>query len=121
MPVRKTRKAATKRGCRAKGRAMAACFIDGEKIRHKGSCDSTWEGHFSKASGGIIYKGHVYKAVSTFARDHYTSENKRMNPVSRAGHPHGNNTGKGGVNGWLECEIYRDGQWISTFELKAHV
>ena len=102
---KKTRKAAKRAtpGCRARGHALKACFVDGEKIRHEGSCPTVWEGRFSASSGGIVYKGEVYKALSSFAAAHYEAERKDRTEAS---------------NGWLECEVHRSGQWISTFNLR---
>ena len=80
------------------------CFADGEKIRHEGSCPTIWEGHFSSTSGGIVHKGEVYKALSSFAMAHYKTERKDRFD---------------NANGWAECEVQRNGNWISTYYLKA--
>ena len=100
----KTRKSSPNPGCRAKGKALKMCFSDGEKIRHKGACPNIGEGHFSANAGGIIYKGELYKALSAFANDHYDKERKDRTDAA---------------NGWLECEVFRNGDWVSTYNLKA--
>jgi len=122
-----TKRALTKKqkpGCRARGRALGSCFKDGEKIRHKGKCDSTWEATYNNKIGKLVHDGYVYTTLSTFSRDHYTSEGKRMKAVGTRGKKKGvhfNNSeiGRGGVNGWEECEVFRNGEWVSTFSLNA--
>jgi len=85
---------------------LQRCFVDGEKIRHKGSCPNVWQGHFSAKAGGIIYKNQLYKSLSSFAANHYETERSDRTDAA---------------NGWFECEVLRDGEWISTFNLKRQL
>jgi hypothetical protein len=101
-----TKKAQLKPGCRARGNALTKCFMDGERIHHKGSCPTYWEGKFDSTEGGLIYKGKLYKTLSAFAASHYEAERK--------------DRGKN-ANGWAECEVFRNGEWVSTMNLKPRM
>ncbi len=87
------------KGCRD----MTKCFTNGQKIRHVIGINNIWVGIYDSNKNGIQYNNKIYKSLSGFAENHYSTD--RPDRCSSA-------------NGWRECECEVNGSWISTFNLQ---
>jgi hypothetical protein len=78
-------------------RDMRKVFKDKQVVRHSiGS--SVWSGIYDLAQNVIIYNNTSYKTPSGFAKAHYSDVKSDRTTA----------------NGWVECQIEKDGVWVST-------
>ncbi len=93
-------------------REPAKCFYDNDKLRHKitsrlkhlgtESKDSIIEFTYSRITNKFTYDRRIYNTMNQITTLHY----EKINPDRTTSN-----------NAWKECEVLRNGVWISTYNL----
>lgn len=86
-----------------KCREMADCFIDGQQIRHiEPKTKDCWISTYIRCMNCLHVNGKFYTTPSSLTRDHYRIVRPDRSDRS---------------NGWKECELYKNGEWVSIYNL----
>jgi hypothetical protein len=84
---------------RPKGPPLSSYARDGQRIRHKNCCPTTWIGIYNASRKSIIRDGIIYRTLSGFGKEHHRAENPNRHSFA--------------CNGLEECEIeVSDGIWV---------
>ena len=80
-------------------RDMRRAFSNGDVIRHNASgTEDTWFGYYRSDDNRIVANGIIYKSLSGFCKAHYSRVRPDRSP---------------NTNGWIECNVMRDGVWVN--------
>lgn len=83
-------------------REQSKCFYDNEKLRHTIKNSSVWEFTYNKTINKFTYNRRLFNTLNQITTAHYVSSNPDRTACN---------------NAWKECEVYRNGIWISTYDL----
>lgn len=83
----------------SRDRDMHRVFTNGDVISHTAiGTEDTWFGYYRSDDNRIVANGIVYRSLSGFCKAHYT----RVRPTRCPN-----------TNGWIACNVLRDGAWIN--------
>ena len=89
-----------------KKRDMKKIFVEGQEIRHNiKKINDTLIGKYNLTENKIYHDNKTYNSPSAFAMEHY--KEKRPERSSKA-------------NGWDECEIEQNGEWIKLYSIEVN-
>lgn len=83
-------------------RIMNKVFYDKQQIKHTIGYDNEWIASYDKQTNKIIYNGTIFNSLNKFTQAHYEKIKPYRNKKN---------------NAWLECTCYKNGEWISTYDL----
>ena len=81
---------------------MNKVFYNGQKIRHKIGISEVREAYYDKDINKIIYDNKEFISLNKFTQLHYQEKRPYRGKSN---------------NAWLECECFKNGEWISTYDL----
>jgi len=85
-----------------RNRIMNKVFHHKQKIKHVIGSEEK-EGYYDKEKNKIIFNGNEIESLNKFTRLHYEEKRPYRETFNN--------------NAWLECKCFKNGEWISTYDL----